>query len=138
MQGRYIGGGKLDPTLVGPGDQYYDPASPISIASNRVEGRAYLDLSLQIDVIKEARRRMQVYFVANNVTDAGAPFPVIAIAGQYDRIGRYFRRRPLRLLTERDNPPRRASFERIKRPFGPRNRLNGRVVSGASVPGVVT
>lgn len=91
VQGRYIGGGKLDATLVGPGDKYYDPASPISIASNRVGARAYLDLSLQIDVIKEAKRRMQIYFVANNVTDSQPPFPVISIAGQYDRIGRYFR-----------------------------------------------
>ncbi|QNA85521.1 TonB-dependent receptor [Sphingomonas sp. So64.6b] len=91
IQGRYIGGGKIDPTLVGPGDKYYDPASPISIASNRVGARAYLDLSLQFDVLNQGRRKMQFYIVANNVIDASAPFPVTAIAGQYDRIGRYFR-----------------------------------------------
>ena len=91
LQGRYIGGGKFDATLVGPGDEYYDPASPISIGNNRVESRFYLDLSTQFDVIKDGKRKLQFYFNVNNLLDKEPPFPVVAIAGMYDRIGRYYR-----------------------------------------------
>jgi iron complex outermembrane recepter protein len=91
LQGRYIGGGKFDATLVGPGDQYYDPASPISIGNNRVDSRFYLDLAAQVDVIKDGNRKLQFYFNVNNLTDKAPPFPVTAIAGMYDRMGRYYR-----------------------------------------------
>lgn len=91
LQGRYIGGGRFDAALVGPGDQYYDAASPISIASNRVDGRFYLDASMQFDVIKDGNRKFQFYLGVNNLTNKDAPFPVVAIAGMYDRIGRYYR-----------------------------------------------
>lgn len=91
LQGRYVGGGKFDATLVGPGDPFYDPASPISIGNNRVDGRFYLDLSGSIDVVKDGNRKLQFYFNVNNLTDKDPPFPVVAIAGMYDRIGRYYR-----------------------------------------------
>lgn len=91
LQGRYIGGGRFDATLVGPEDEHYDAASPISIASNRVDSRFYLDLSTQFDVIKDGKRKLQFYLNVNNLTNKEPPFPVIAIAGMYDRIGRYYR-----------------------------------------------
>lgn len=91
LQGRYIGGGTFDSALVGPGDEFYDPASPISIADNRVNGRFYLDLSTQFNIIKDGKRRMQFYVNVNNITNKQPPFPVTAIAGMYDRVGRYYR-----------------------------------------------
>lgn len=91
LQGRYVGGGMLDPQLVGPEDDHYDPASPISIASNRVDSRFYLDASMQFDVIKDGNRKFQFYLGVNNITNKDAPFPVIGIAGMYDRMGRYYR-----------------------------------------------
>lgn len=91
LQGRYIGGGRFDASLVGPGDEFYDAASPISISNNRVDSRFYLDLSTQIDVIKDGKRKLQFYFNVNNLTDKAPPFPVTAIAGVYDRMGRYYR-----------------------------------------------
>lgn len=91
LQGRYIGGGRFDATLVGPGDQHYDPASPISIGNNRVGGRFYLDLSTRFDVVDDGQRRLQFFVNVNNLTDQGPPFPVIAIAGIYDRVGRFYR-----------------------------------------------
>lgn len=91
LQGRYVGGGKFDSTLVGPGDKYYDAASPISIGNNRVDSRFYLDLSAQVDVIKDGNRKLQFYMNVNNLTDKEPPFPVTAIAGMYDRMGRYYR-----------------------------------------------
>lgn len=91
LQGRYIGGGKFDATLVGPGDEHYNAASPISIGNNRVDSRFYLDLSTQFDVIKDGKRKLQFYLNVNNLTNKEPPFPVVAIAGMYDRIGRYYR-----------------------------------------------
>ncbi len=91
VQGRYIGGGKLDASLVGPGDENYDPLSPISIGDNRVSGRFYVDLGAQFDVIKDGNRKLQFYMNVNNVTNKEPPFPVINIAGMYDRIGRFYR-----------------------------------------------
>lgn len=91
VQGRYVGGGKIDPTLVGPQDEFYDPASPISIADNRVNGRFYIDATMQLDVINEGSRKLQFHFGVNNITNKDVPFPSIAIAGMYDRMGRYYR-----------------------------------------------
>lgn len=90
-QGRYIQGGVLDKTLVGPGDRDYDPASPISIASNRISGAFYLNLSASVDVINDGYRKMQFYGVVNNVTDKDPPFPAVGATGLFDRIGRSFK-----------------------------------------------
>lgn len=91
VNGRYVGGGKFDATLVGPEDADYSPASPISIGSNRVTGRFYLDATIQFDVVNAGNRKLQFYLVGNNLTNVDPPFPVTAIAGLYDRIGRYYR-----------------------------------------------
>ena len=91
VQGRYVGGGKIDPTLVGPQDEFYDPASPISIADNRVNGRFYIDATMQLDIVNEGSRKLQFHFGVNNITNKDVPFPSIAIAGMYDRMGRYYR-----------------------------------------------
>ena len=91
VQGRYVGGGKIDPTLVGPEDADYDPASPISIADNRVNGRFYLDATIQFDVINDGNRKFQFHLGVNNITNKDVPFPSIAIAGMFDRMGRYYR-----------------------------------------------
>lgn len=90
-QGRYIQGGVLDKTLVGPGDRDYDPASPISIANNRVSGAFYLNLSGSIDVIKQGSRKVQLYGVINNATDRDPPFPAVGVTGLFDRIGRFYK-----------------------------------------------
>lgn len=90
-QGRWIEHAKLDKTLVGPGDRDYDPASPISIASNRVKGAFYLNLSGSIDVINDGKRKIQFYGVVNNVTNKDVPFPQPVVTGLFDRIGRFYK-----------------------------------------------
>ncbi|NIJ09216.1 outer membrane receptor protein involved in Fe transport [Sphingomonas vulcanisoli] len=90
-QGRYIEGGVLDKTLVGPGDRDYDPASPISIANNRVSGAFYLNLSASVDVLKQGNRKVQFYGIVNNVTDKDPPFPAVGVTGLFDRIGRSYK-----------------------------------------------
>ena len=90
-QGRWIEGGVLDKTLVGPGDRDYDPASPISIANNRIPAVFYLNLSGSIDIINDGRRKVQFYGVVNNVTDKDVPFPAVGVTGLFDRIGRAYK-----------------------------------------------
>jgi iron complex outermembrane recepter protein len=90
-QGRWIEGGVLDKTLVGPGDKDYDPASPISIANNRIPAVFYLNLSGSVDLMNEGRRKVQLYGVVNNVTDKDVPFPAVGVTGLFDRIGRFYK-----------------------------------------------
>lgn len=91
VHGRYVGSGAFDNALVGPGDRFYDPASPISIADNRVPGRFYVNLSANYDLVDQGGRKVTIYGVINNLTNNDPPFPSIAIAGFYDRLGRSFK-----------------------------------------------
>ena len=87
----FFSNGTLDNTLVGPGERDYDPASPISIGSNRVKGAFYMNLSASYDIVSEGKRKVQVYGLINNVLDRDPSFPPTAVAGLYDRIGRFFK-----------------------------------------------
>ncbi|MDQ8757439.1 TonB-dependent receptor [Sphingosinicella sp. LHD-64] len=87
VQGRYVGGGLIDPTLVGPDDPDYDPASPISIGDNTVPGRFYTSVA----VTYRPSRQVELYGVVDNLTNAGPPFPYNALVGLYDKLGRNFR-----------------------------------------------
>ncbi len=90
-QTRYVGGGHIDNTLVGPDESDYNAASPISIGDNNVKGRVYLNLSGSFNIIDSGSRRLQAYLTINNVTNADPPFPSTALSGLYDKIGRYYR-----------------------------------------------
>lgn len=90
-QGRYIQSGALDKTLVGPGDRDYNPASPISIGDNRVNGAFYLNLSASVDVLTEGSKKVQFYGVVNNATNKDVPFPAVGVTGLFDRVGRFYK-----------------------------------------------
>jgi len=90
-QGRYIQGGKADKSLLDESDPDYNPASPISVTNNQVASRFYLNLSGSLNVLTEARRKVELYAVVNNVANVAPPHPDTSVAGLYDRIGRYFR-----------------------------------------------
>jgi len=91
LQGRYVGGGIIDKTLVGPDDPDYNPASPISIAENTVDGRFYLNSAISYDIYNAGDRRVQLYGSISNITNVRPPFPYTAFAGLYDRVGRTYR-----------------------------------------------
>jgi outer membrane receptor protein involved in Fe transport len=91
LMGRWIDGGIVDATLVQPGDPEYDPASPISVLDMNVNSRFYMNWSGTINIINEDQRRLQFYFVVNNLLDAEPPFPSTQVAGLYDRIGRSYK-----------------------------------------------
>lgn len=86
IQGRYVGGGSIDNALVGPDSPDYNPASPISIADNKVDSRFYVNLSGSYRLSEAA----EIYGAINNATNTEPPFPSTAVAGLYDRIGRSY------------------------------------------------
>lgn len=87
LQGRYVGGGLIDATLVGPDDPDYDPASPISIGDNWIDSRFYVNASGSY----ELNDRVELYGVVNNVGNVQPPFPYTAHVGFYDKIGRSYK-----------------------------------------------
>jgi iron complex outermembrane receptor protein len=91
VMGRWVDGGTIDNTLVGPDSPDYDPASPISIADNHIDGRFYTNLSASYVLRDDGDSRVQVYGVVNNLFDIEPPFPATAISGLFDRVGRSFR-----------------------------------------------
>lgn len=88
LNARWVQGGRLDNALVGPDSPDYDPTSPISIADNTIKGRVYLNLSASYRLFGDDDQHLEVYGVVNNLTNVDPPFPAVAIAGLYDRIGR--------------------------------------------------
>lgn len=91
LTARWIDGGIVDATLVQPGDEFYDPLSPISVGDMNVNSRFYLNWSGSVNIINEGQRRVQLYAVVNNLLDAEPPFPNTVLAGFYDRIGRSYK-----------------------------------------------
>jgi outer membrane receptor protein involved in Fe transport len=89
--GRYIGGGVVDATLVGPGDSDYNALSPISVAPNKVASRFYLNWTGSVSILETDARKLQFYAVVNNLLDRDPPFPNTQLAGFYDRLGRSYK-----------------------------------------------
>lgn len=87
IQGRYVGGGLIDATLIGPDDPEYNPVSPISIGDNTIDSRFYVNTSATFDL----NETVQFYGVVNNVGNVMPPFPYTAAAGFYDRVGRAYK-----------------------------------------------
>jgi len=84
LQERYIGGGLVDASLVGPDSPFYSAASPISIGDNTVDGRIYTNISANYQI----NDAVEIYGVVNNVTNEQPPFAYTSYAGFYDKIGR--------------------------------------------------
>jgi len=92
LQGRYVGGGKVDKSLVDETEADYNPLSPISVGgSNHVSSRIYLNLAASVNVINDGNRKVQFYTIINNLTNKFPPYPDTQLSGFYDRIGRYYR-----------------------------------------------
>jgi outer membrane receptor protein involved in Fe transport len=91
LTGRWIEGGIVDATLVQPGDDDYNAASPISVGDMNVSSRFYLHWAGSFNIIRDGQRRVQVYALVNNLLNTTPPFPNTAVAGFYDRVGRAYK-----------------------------------------------
>lgn len=87
VQGRFVDGGLIDATLVGPDSRFYNPLSPISIGDNTIKSRFYTNVAGSYNVSD----RVELYGVVNNLFNENPPFPYTAAVGFYDKIGRYYR-----------------------------------------------
>jgi outer membrane receptor protein involved in Fe transport len=72
LQGRYIGSGALNKTLIGPDDPRYDPTLPNSININRVPSRFYLTLGMSYRV-QLANMEMELFGTVDNLLDKDPP-----------------------------------------------------------------
>lgn len=87
LQDRFVGGGKYDITFV----------EGVDINDNSISGRNYVDLSLQLKVLDNARQRVQIFFNVRNLLNQDPPHapstfqtPSQTNAVFYDVIGRQF------------------------------------------------
>lgn len=87
LQERYVGGGLIDASLVGPDSQFYNPASPISIGDNTLDSRLYTNVSASYQV----NDQVEIYGVVNNLTNEDPPFAYTSFVGFYDKIGRTYK-----------------------------------------------
>ena len=95
FQLRYTSAIKGDATLVDPTQDGYSSALSNSINVNHFPAAAYLNWTMQFDVLKEGRKSFQFFFVANNLFDKEPPdYAIVAFASggnPYDVIGRTFK-----------------------------------------------
>jgi len=87
IQERYVGGGLIDASLVGPDDSDYNAASPISIGDNIVKSRLYTNIAGNYQV----NDQVEVYGVVNNVMNEAPPFAYTSYVGFFDKIGRTYK-----------------------------------------------
>jgi hypothetical protein len=93
---RYITKGIYNALQIGPDQPGYSPTLTNSISDNSVPDRLYVNLSAQVDVIKDGSRSLQVFGVINNVFDVQPPadLPSSFANGNpilYDVVGRAFK-----------------------------------------------
>ena len=91
LQGRYVGGGKVNKAAVDPSSTLYNPLSPIAVLNNDVDSRFYVNLSASAKILSAGKRKVELYGVVNNLFDSEVPFPATQISGLFDRVGRFIR-----------------------------------------------
>lgn len=96
LQGRYISSGIYNALQIGPGQDGYSPTLPNSISDNFVDDRFYVNLSSQMDVVRDGRRAVQFFGTVSNLFDTQPPadLPSSFANGNpilYDVVGRAYR-----------------------------------------------
>lgn len=95
FQLKYTSAIRGDASLLGPTDAGYNPALPNSINVNHFPAAAYLNYTLQYDVVKGENRSLQVFGLVNNVFNKDpADYAIVAFASggnPYDVIGRTYK-----------------------------------------------
>jgi iron complex outermembrane recepter protein len=93
LSSRFFSASKFDATLFGPGDPGYDPASGLSINSNRFPAAAYFDLYAQYS-INARGSRMTFFGKIENLTNKApalyAATTIVTGGNPYDLVGRRF------------------------------------------------
>ncbi len=85
---------KYSTTLKGPDDPDYNPASNNSINKNRFPSSTLWNTTLSYDLIREDKRRLQLFGVVENLFDKDPPLVALYIVpggNPYDLVGRNFK-----------------------------------------------
>jgi outer membrane receptor protein involved in Fe transport len=93
IENRYIPRGIYDPTLIGPEDAGYSNTLTNSISTNRVAGRFYTNLGLQVEVASGSRTQFELYGFVNNLFNQDPPISPGSTSTNpalFDTIGRAF------------------------------------------------
>ncbi|WP_191229303.1 TonB-dependent receptor domain-containing protein [Aurantiacibacter xanthus] len=96
LQVRHISAGAYNTSLVGPGDEGYDPMRGNSINDNHIGGWTYFNLNASYDVWSKGDSRLQLFGVVNNLFDKDPPVDAPSSFGPtnnvlYDVLGRSYR-----------------------------------------------
>lgn len=96
LQMRHISSGAYNTTLVGPGDEGYDPALANSINDNSIGAWTYFNLNASYDLWAEGSRNLELFGVINNLFDKDPPVDAPSSFGPtnnvlYDVIGRSYK-----------------------------------------------
>jgi len=93
---RYISSGVYNATLIGPGQDGYDPSAANSISDNSVGAYALVNLFGHYDIIDRPGLQVQLYAAINNLFDRDPPNDLPSSFGVtnnvlYDVLGRSYR-----------------------------------------------
>jgi iron complex outermembrane receptor protein len=95
LQLKYTSAIRGDASLFGPTDVGYNPALTNSINVNHFPAAAYVNYTVQYDLLNEDNRSLQLFALVNNVFNKDpADFAIVAFASggnPYDVIGRTFK-----------------------------------------------
>jgi len=96
LQVRHISGGSYNTSLVGPGDEGYDPLLASSINDNRIGAWTYVNLNASYDVWTDGERGIEIYGAIANLFDKDPPVDAPSSFGPtnnvlYDVVGRTYR-----------------------------------------------
>lgn len=96
VQVRHISGGVYNASLVGPGQDGYDPLLNNSISDNSVGAWTYVNLNASYDLWSDGDRSLEIYGVVNNLFDKDPPVDLPSSFGPtnnvlYDVVGRTYR-----------------------------------------------
>jgi len=92
---RYISSGLRDNSLIGPGQQGYDPSLPNSVNINKVPAFAYVDLNAQYAILDDGAHMVELFAAVTNLLDTDPPnylpFFMPTNPVLYDVLGRRYR-----------------------------------------------
>jgi outer membrane receptor protein involved in Fe transport len=96
VQGRYISSGIYNALQIGPGQAGYSPTLSNSISDNFVDDRFYVNLSSQIEVLKNDKHSVQLFGTISNLFDTQPPADIPSSFANgnpilYDVVGRAYR-----------------------------------------------
>jgi len=95
VQARYISGGYIDNTKIGPLQEGFTANNPNSVNLNRIKAYWYFNANAQYDLIRDGERSVQLFGAINNIGNRAPPVAPSSFGPTnnvlYDVLGRTYR-----------------------------------------------